>query len=94
MRTEAGRGEMTHANCSHFRSFANMSLLEDEGETVYVCPDCRSVRLEGTDIWIPGRYGMIDHLRSIVLPKKKEAQSRDHAAMHGPDNDPRWSRIQ
>jgi len=85
---------MSHVNCLHSRSFANTSLLEDEGETVHICPDCRSARLDGTDLWIPARYGMADHLRSLVLPQKKLAESRDYAARTSPDNDPRWSRIQ
>jgi len=85
---------MSHPNCLHARSYKNETLLEEEGEIVWLCPDCKSARLEGTEVWIPGRYGMADHLRSLVLPAKKASLSRDEAAMHSSDNDPRWDRIQ
>jgi hypothetical protein len=83
---------MSAANCPHARSFVNITLLEDEGEKVHICPDCRSARLDGIDEWIPARYGMADHLRSLV-PLKRAAESRDHAAMHSRDDDPRWNRV-
>lgn len=84
---------MSGHNCLHVRSFPNTALLEEEGETVHICPDCKSARLDGTTEWIPARYGMTDYLRSLV-PGKKESLSRDVQAHTSPDNDPRWSRIQ
>lgn len=84
---------MTPNACPHSRAFANTTLLEEEGETIHLCPDCKSARLEGTDTWIPARYGMTDYLRSLVLPARKASEDRDHAAMYSPDNDPRWERF-
>ena len=73
--------------CLHSRSITNTSLLEDEGQIVHLCADCRSARLDGTDVWIPARYGMTDYLRSL-MPAKKASESRDQAARHSDIRDP------
>jgi hypothetical protein len=84
---------MTSGNCPHIRAFRNSTLLEEEGEIVHICPDCKSARLDNSPDWIPARYGMGDYLRSLI-PAKKESMTRDEAARTSPDSDPRWSRIQ
>ena len=84
---------MTSASCPHVRSFANSTLLEEEGEIVHICPDCKSARLDKSSDWIPARYGMADYLRSVVKPVRDKSLSRDHEALYSNDNDPRWDRI-
>jgi hypothetical protein len=77
--------------CPHHRAFPNTRLLEDEGETVICCPDCRGVKLEISDIWIPRQPGIIDVLRELIKPAQASID-RDRDAMFSRSDDPRWER--
>jgi len=82
---------MTQATCTHSRAYRNETLLEDEGEVVWLCPDCRGARLDKTDTWIPAQYGMADYLRTLVMPARNASMSRDEMARTSRSSDPRWN---
>lgn len=76
--------------CDHVRAIASTSLVQDQ--TVWCCRECRCVRLDGTDRWLPGGAGIVDQLRAMAGQIAAE-QSVAEQVRDSPITDPRWTRL-
>jgi len=75
--------------CQHINSRPSTRLLE--GYIVWVCKDCRHVRLNDMSEWLPGGSGILDRLRKLT--KSENIKSTVEQALTSPITDPRWEQL-
>jgi predicted metal-binding protein len=81
---------MTTPTCQHSHATASTALVQDH--TVWLCRECRSVRLDGSDQWLSGGSGVIDQLRRMA-GQVDQARSNEQEMMTSDISDPRWTRL-
>jgi hypothetical protein len=76
--------------CQHSHAIASITLVELH--TVWLCRECRSVRLDGSEQWISAGSGVIDQLRRMA-GQIDQARSNEREMWESPITDPRWTRL-